>query len=113
MTRVLPPSVARPRDALPSVGKAELEAAVRSAPTIARVTVVVAVVGPLMTLPQIYNVWVRGQTAGVSVVTWSLYTACAAIWIAYGASIRDRPLVISNVLWFLLDGAVVLAVVAR
>ena len=72
-----------------------------------------AVVEPLMTLPQIYEIWIRHQTAGVSLATWTFYSLGATIWLAYGLTIRNRPLIISGVLWVTLQWSVVLGLLVQ
>jgi uncharacterized protein with PQ loop repeat len=65
-----------------------------------------AIFGPLMTLPQVYDVWVA-DTPGVSVITWLAYCLIAVIWLAYGLKHKDKPIIILQVLWLILDIAVV------
>lgn len=52
-----------------------------------------AIATPLMTLPQLYVIWVDKQT-GASVITWGAYTIIAMIWLAYALKIRDKPLIV-------------------
>lgn len=63
-----------------------------------------------MTLPQIYEVWVNHQTAGVSLLTWGMYIVAAFIWLLYGLQLKDKPLVISSFLWVVTEAAVVTGV---
>jgi uncharacterized protein with PQ loop repeat len=46
----------------------------------------VAIIEPLMTLPQIYEIWFKHQAEGVSAATWGSYTIAALIWLLYGIS---------------------------
>jgi MtN3 and saliva related transmembrane protein len=71
----------------------------------------VAVVEPLTTLPQIYQVWVNNQVAGVSLLTWSLYVIVSCIWIMYGIKIKDTPVLVASFLWFITEILVVLGVI--
>lgn len=77
---------------------------------IKRSVLIVAIVEPIMTLPQIYEVWVNHQTAGVSLLTWGMYIVAAFIWLLYGLQLRDKPLVISSFLWVVTEAAVVTGV---
>ena len=68
---------------------------------------ILAVVEPLFTLPQTYNVWILHDTAGVSLTTWSFFTLASAVWTLYGLAIKNRPLIIASTLWTLLQGLLV------
>lgn len=67
------------------------------------------VFGPLMTLPQLYSVWMLHQK-GVSVATWSGYLVVAVIWLLYGLKHRDRPIIALQLLWLLLDAGIIVGV---
>lgn len=70
----------------------------------------IAVIEPLMTLPQIYEIWIKQQAKGVSSTTWGLYIFAAIIWLLYGIQLRDRPLIISSFLWIITEMAVLVGV---
>jgi len=73
----------------------------------------VAIVEPLTTLPQIINVFTKSNVAAISVLTWALYALFEVIWVIYGLTIKNRPIVITNTLWILMDLAVVVGVLVR
>jgi uncharacterized protein with PQ loop repeat len=59
-------------------------------------------------VPQIIEIWVTDKSAeGVSLVTWLLFTLMSMVWLWYGITKRDRPLIISNALWIITDGIIV------
>lgn len=60
-----------------------------------------------MTLPQVFNIWVRHQAGGVSVLSWSAYLLSAVLWFWYGLRQRDRNIYLPCVGWIVLDGAVI------
>ena len=66
---------------------------------IGKVAYMVALVGPLSSVPQIYEIWSERNAAGVSFVTWTLFLLTSLVWLLYAMSKRDRPLIISNALW--------------
>jgi uncharacterized protein with PQ loop repeat len=72
------------------------------------VVLTVAIAEPLMTIPQIYQIWSTRTAAGISLLSWAGYLVAGAIWLAYGLKIRDKPLVASSVLWVISDGLVFL-----
>lgn len=75
-----------------------------------RGVLVVAVAEPLSTFPQIYEIWIRHKSEGVSVLSWSLFAIAALIWLLYGLKIKDKPVIISSALWIITEIAVVLGV---
>ena len=62
-----------------------------------RVVLMIAVLEPAMTLPQVYEIWVKHQVGGVSLITWSFFTVAAATWLIYGVSIKNFPLILSGI----------------
>ena len=69
-----------------------------------------AILAPLMTIPQLYEIWVRKNFEGVSLLTWSSYLFFAIIWLVYGLVKKDRPIVISNILWIAVEALVVIGI---
>ena len=65
--------------------------------------------GPLLTLPQLYSIWVQGQK-GVSIITWVAYLIGAIIWLIYGIKHNDKPLVMVEAAWILVDIMVIIGV---
>ena len=61
----------------------------------------------LMTVPQIFTIWVAHQAAGVSVVSWSAYLLSAVLWFWYGVQKGDRNIYLPCVGWVGLDAAVI------
>jgi uncharacterized protein with PQ loop repeat len=68
---------------------------------------VVAIVEPLTTVPQIYQIWSSRSASGVSRLTWSGDVVAAAIWLIYGCTQKDKPLIMSSALWIIAEGLVV------
>jgi MtN3 and saliva related transmembrane protein len=66
----------------------------------------VAIAEPLLTIPQIYQIWSTRSAAGVSLVTWAGYVITGVVWLVYGIRIKDRPLIISSAMWVLTEGLV-------
>ena len=48
-----------------------------------------SVITMLMTIPQVWTIWVGHQAAGVSVLSWSAYLASAVLWLWHGLHQRD------------------------
>ena len=75
-----------------------------------RLMVLVAVAEPLMTIPQIYELYSPHGNGGVSAVTWLLYLFASIMWLLYGIKRQNRPLIISGILWVVVESLVVVGV---
>lgn len=75
---------------------------------IKRSVLIIAVIEPVMTLPQVLKIWIDKEAAGISSITWGFYIFAALIWLMYGIQIKDRPLIISSFLWIIMESLVVI-----
>lgn len=73
-------------------------------------TYVVAFIGPIMTIPQVTKIWLDGKVDGVSPLTWGTYTLLAVFWILYGVAHKEKPIILTNILYFLVNTSIVLGV---
>jgi len=60
-----------------------------------------------MTIPQIMDIWTKKSLA-VNEITWGSYMLFAAVWLYYGIVHKEKPIIISNLLWIIAEGLVVL-----
>lgn len=68
---------------------------------------VVAVIHPMTALPQIFQIYATKDVTGVSLLTWILFMFIGVVFLAYGILHKIKPLIILQLLWFIVDGAVV------
>ncbi len=66
---------------------------------------------PILTIPQVLKVWAQKNASSMSMFTWAGYVACSLVWIAYGIKKRDKPIVILNGMWLVIDLLMVLAII--
>ena len=76
-----------------------------------RVLPYLSVLTMVMTVPQIWTIWVLHDASGVSLLSWGTYLIAACFWFVHGLQRRDKAIYIACVGWVLLDAAVVLGVV--
>jgi uncharacterized protein with PQ loop repeat len=67
----------------------------------------------LMTLPQVYAVWLGPSPSGVSVLSWGAYLLSAGLWFVYGLRKRDKTIYLACIGWILLDLAIIAGVLVR
>ncbi len=72
---------------------------------------VMSIVTMVMTVPQVWIIWVDRQTAGASLLSWSAYLASALLWLWHGLREHDRNIYLACVGWILLDLAVVVGII--
>jgi uncharacterized protein with PQ loop repeat len=65
----------------------------------------------LMTIPQVFTIWVNHQVAGVSLVSWGAYLLSAVLWFWYGLKKKDWNIYLPCVGWVALDAAVIVGVI--
>src|ERR1700704_5473146 len=80
--------------------------------SLAKIVMVVAVVEPLMTLPQIIQIWTTRDVHSLSLITWVLYVFASCVWLLYGLKIHNKALAITGALWTLVDAAIVVEILA-
>ena len=80
--------------------------------TFERLTVLVGLVSPIATVPQIIKLFAphRQHAAGQSLTTWVIYTVIAILWVIYGLRERERALVIGNALGVIMYGLVAVGI---
>lgn len=76
-----------------------------------RVVLLVSIGYPLSALPQLFQI-MHGNSAGVSVISWLSFFACAALFLVYGLRRRVMPMIVSNSLWVVIDALVVASLLA-
>jgi uncharacterized protein with PQ loop repeat len=74
--------------------------------------VYLALISPIMTLPQLYNIW-KGDSGGVSLITWAAYLCVATLWLGYGLRHNLKPVVTVQIAWILIDIAIVLGLLIK
>ena len=70
----------------------------------------VGILGPLFTLPQIAKIYLYQDAAGVSLISWAAFTVFDIPWIVYGYVHRERPIVITYILWLIVNAIVCVGV---
>jgi len=57
-------------------------------------------------VPQVVTILRTGNVEGVSLSTYALFTLGLSIWLAYGVILSDLPMILANLIAFLLAFAV-------
>ncbi|MBW2981380.1 hypothetical protein KY343_00740 [Candidatus Woesearchaeota archaeon] len=71
----------------------------------------IGIVGPLMTIPQIWKIWVGKNAAGVSIISWTAYFITAFFWLTYAVLHREKPLIFTYSIWIILEAMIVIGTI--
>jgi len=74
-----------------------------------KTAVIAAFIYPISGLPQVIEVF-QGNVAGVSVSSWVGFILFGTFFMIYGAIHKIKPMIITNALWLIIDGLVLLGV---
>src|SRR3989344_1154667 len=58
------------------------------------------IAGPLVSLPQVYEIWVNHNAESISVFTWAGYTGLTILWLIYGIVHKQKPIIFAQIVWF-------------
>jgi MtN3 and saliva related transmembrane protein len=73
---------------------------------------VFAIGGPLMNIPQLLKIWTEKNSSGVSVISWIGFSLTALIWLVYGIIHKEKPIIVANILYFVLQVGVIIGALA-
>ena len=68
-----------------------------------KIIFVVGVAGPIMTLPQLYQIWYYQNATGVSLISWFSYLVIATLWLIYSIMHKEWPLIVTNLAWIIIE----------
>lgn len=75
-----------------------------------RLVTVVSVIYPMSAVPQLVRI-IQGDAHGVSTLSWLSFFVCAGLFLIYGLRHKVMPMIISNILWVVIDGLVVASLI--
>ncbi len=66
--------------------------------------------GPLFTIPQLAKIWIDKNAVGVSSISWGAYFLGSVFWVIYGVVHKEKPIIILNAIWLVLDLIIIIGV---
>lgn len=66
-----------------------------------------AVVSPLLGVPQAVEIFVERDASGLSLFSWLAFTAVALVFLAYAITHRIKPLIVAEALWLVVYAAII------
>lgn len=71
----------------------------------------IGIIGPIMTLPQVAEVWVNKNASGISAITWSSYVVINVFWIIYGTMHKEKPIILASIAWLVMNSLVAIGAI--
>ena len=68
-----------------------------------RTVLIVGIIGPLMTVPQILKIFILQDATGVSVIFWGMCALLDIPWILYGLIHHERPILVTYTMWLVMN----------
>ena len=79
--------------------------------TIEHVALGAAIIQPLITIPQIYEIYSQQSAQDVSLLTWVGYLLFGLIFLVYGAVFKLRPIFYGQIIWVSMQCIVVVGII--
>jgi len=82
----------------------------RSYRKIDALALVVGILQPLMTLPQIVVVFQAKDASQLSLLTWVAYDLASIVLLIYGIVHKLKPIVVAQIFWLIVQSVLILAI---
>lgn len=66
---------------------------------------------PLTVMPQIIQIYTTKVVTGISLSSWVMYLLFGIVPLIYGISEKIKPLIITNILWIVVDIAIIVGII--
>jgi len=76
-----------------------------------RLIYMVAIIEPLFSLPQAYEIYHSKAAANVSILSWFGFEVMTLIWIWYAIVHKEKMIFIYQTLFFIIDGSVLIGAI--
>lgn len=73
-----------------------------------RLTYLVAIIEPAVTLPQVYVIFHDKTAAGIAISSWVGYQFFTVIWLWYGIVHKEKAIIIYQFLWLILQTLIII-----
>jgi uncharacterized protein with PQ loop repeat len=71
----------------------------------------IGILSPIMTIPQIYKIFANQSAEGLSLISWVTYIIVGAFWLTYGIAHKERPIILVNVGWMIVNSGTLAGIV--
>jgi uncharacterized protein with PQ loop repeat len=71
----------------------------------------IAILGPVMTLPQLLKIWITQDSSGVSILSWIGFDVVASLWLFYGIIHKEKQLIIMYIGFLILQTFIIVGAI--
>jgi len=76
-----------------------------------RMVLIIGIMGPLFTLPQVWQIWTTKDAQGLNIFTWISWMVFTLFWLVYGLAHREKPIIANNILWIFIHTSVIIGII--
>ena len=76
-----------------------------------RLAISAGIIGPAMTIPQIWQIYYFQNATGVSAISWGTYTLLNTVFIAYGIAHKNTLIFVTYSLWIIVNATVTIGAI--
>lgn len=76
-----------------------------------KVIYAVGIAGPILVIPQAYEIWINKNASGVSIISWSGFVFLGIIWLLYAITHKEKPLIVTYIGFIIIQSFVVIGVI--
>jgi len=71
---------------------------------------VAAIIHPMTAVPQVVQIYATKNVSGLNLATWLGFILVGAIFLAYALAHRIKPIILTQVLWFIMDAWIAIGI---
>ena len=79
--------------------------------SIERLAYIAGIASPIVTLPQLIQIWTTRDASGVSLITWFSYLVIVIIMTLYGIIHKEKPLIIMYGSLIIVDSLIIIGTI--
>ena len=72
---------------------------------------VIVILGPIMNLPQLLEIWLQKNASGVSFVSWISFSFFSLVWFLYGVIHKEKPIIFMNLALMIIQALIAVGVI--
>ena len=76
-----------------------------------KAVLIVGIITVILTMPQVFKIFIEKTAAGVSLISWTTFTIAAMFWLAYGILHKEKPIIITYIGYFIQNFIIVIGVI--
>ncbi len=71
----------------------------------------IGIISPIVSFPQLLEVWVSKNVSGLSLFTWTSWAFFDIFWLIYGIAHKQKPIIITYAMWLMVNLGVVVGII--